>query len=75
MSGQDEISEMAKFVIDYEMTEFEHVADVSNGLWKAFDITAQPSFVFINDDGNIRRNVGSLTPEEISAELDLLLAS
>lgn len=66
---------MEKFVTDYDMGAFEHIADVTNGLWKAFDVTAQPSFVFINDDGAISRHVGGLTREQIAEQLDILVAN
>lgn len=75
VSGQDDLSEMEKFVNDYEMAGFEHIADVSNGLWQAFDVSAQPSFIFINDDGAITRHIGGLSREQIAEQLDILVAN
>ena len=63
---------MRVFVDTYGLRGFEHIADPGSGIWRAFQITAQPSFVFIDDDGEIRRHIGSLSLEELSAELDLL---
>lgn len=66
---------MAGFVEDHGLGGFEHVADPGASIWRAFEITAQPSFVFINDDGSITRRVGGLSEEQLSEQIDLLLAS
>lgn len=72
MSGQDDRAEMERFVAEKGVTEFEHIADVTNVIWRAFTITAQPSYVFIDDNGEVRRHVGGLTAERIEEELKRL---
>jgi len=63
---------MRVFADSYGLRDFEHIADPGSTLWRAFQITAQPSFIFIDDDGEVRRHIGSLSLEELTAELDLL---
>jgi len=75
ISGQDDAATMAEFTTEYGLDSFEHVADITGQVWVIFGVTAQPSFIFINDDGEIRRHVGGMTREEIKEELDLLVAS
>ena len=41
---------MRAFVDDYGLGGFEHIADQGGSIWQAFEITARPSFVFIDDD-------------------------
>ena len=61
---------MAEFVTEYGLDEFEHIADPGGQVWNAFGVTAQPSYVFINDDGEIARQVGALPDEDFLAVLD-----
>ena len=73
VSGQDTVDEMAVFVDEYGLDGFEHVADLNGQLWAVFGVTAQPSYVFINDNGEVRRHVGGMQPEELIEELDHMM--
>jgi len=75
ISGQDNTDEMARFVDEYGVGGFDHVADLNGEIWSVFGVSAQPSYVFINDNGEIRRHIGGLQAEDLAAELDLLIAS
>lgn len=66
---------MNAFVDDYGLNEFDHIADQRSEIWRAFEVSAQPSFVFINDTGGIRRHIGGLAIDELAAEIDLILES
>lgn len=66
---------MAGFVEEFGLDGFEHVADLHGQIWAAFGVTAQPSYVFINDDGDVRRHIGGMEPDELAAELDRLIAN
>lgn len=57
------------------MNAFPHIADESGDVWRAFDVRSQPSFVFIDDDGTIAGEAGSLSEEGIAERLDALIAS
>lgn len=72
MAGQDDEEAMAKFVAEFGLDGFEHIADPSGQVWSTFGITAQPSYVFINDDGEIARQVGALPDDEFLAVLERL---
>ena len=73
VSGQDNPEEMQRFVADHGVDGFDHIADLRSEIWLAFEITAQPSFVFINDDGTIARHIGSLEHDAFAAALEGLL--
>ncbi len=64
---------MAAFVQDFGLDGFDHIADIRGELWAAFGVAAQPSYVFINDDGTVRRHVGGMTPDELAEQLQLLI--
>ena len=75
VSGQDSAEEMATFVTDHGVGGFDHVADLNGELWAVFGVAAQPSYVFINDDGEIRRHIGGMEPERLTEELQRLIDS
>ncbi len=66
---------MAVFVDDYGVAGFEHVADLHGEIWSVFGVTAQPSYVFIDDNGEVRRHIGGMQPEDLAAELDFMLSN
>lgn len=75
MSGQDNREEMAGFVDEFGLDGFDHVADLQGQLWAAFGITAQPSYVFINDDGAVTRSAGGMRADEFTEQVQLLIDS
>jgi hypothetical protein len=56
------------------VTGFEHAVDEDGSLWSSYEITTQPSFVFINDDGQASTHVGALGVAGLQERLDALLA-
>lgn len=66
---------MAAFVEDFDMDGFEHVADITGQIWAAYGVAAQPSYVFINDNGETRRHIGGLETDEFEAELIRLIGT
>lgn len=63
---------MAEFVDELDVRQFEHVADRGGSIWHAFGITAQPSYVFIDSSGDIRRQVGALSGDGLEDQLEIL---
>ena len=57
-----------------KVTGFEHAVDEDGSLWSSYEITTQPSFVFINDDGQASTHVGALGVAGLQERLDALLA-
>ena len=63
VAGQDDSEAMQQFVDDYGLGGFEHIPDTNGDIWVGFGINAQPSYVFLNDDGVAQRHIGGLGPE------------
>ena len=74
VAGQDIEDEMAGFVREHGVEDIDHIADVGGQLWSAFGVTAQPTFIFINDNGDINQRVG-LTADALATEVAALTAS
>lgn len=73
ISGQDDIEEMNSFVTENGVDGFDHVADLNGELWRVFGVSAQPSYVFINDDGTIQRHIGGMASSDLVAQLEELI--
>lgn len=75
VAGRDDLDAIQDFIVDRGVNEFPHIADESGEVWSGFDVRSQPAFVFINDDGTIAGEAGSLSEAEIVEWLDALVAS
>lgn len=75
VAGQGLSHEMAQFMYDFEVDGFDHIADKRGQVWAAFGVTAQPSYIFINDDGTIVRSIGGMSAEDLGEEIDKLVRS
>ena len=64
---------MVDFIADYDADGFEHISDPEGIVWAAFEITAQPSYVFLSTDGSISRQIGSLDATAFDAVLQHLV--
>jgi thiol-disulfide isomerase/thioredoxin len=54
------LADMQAFVAETGTDSFTHVADVSGEVWQRFGIVAQPTFVFVDDDGRTQAVVGGI---------------
>jgi peroxiredoxin len=75
VAGRDDLETIRGFIEARGVSAFPHIADESGEVWSAFDVRSQPSFVFIDDDGTIAGEAGSLSEEGIAERLDALIAS
>lgn len=75
MAGRAELGDIQGFISDREVSGFPHISDQSGDVWASFDISSQPAFVFINDDGTIAATTGPLGDTGIDEQLDALIAS
>lgn len=75
VAGRDDADAMTRFVADYGVDAFEHIADFDLELWRYFGITSQPAFVFINDDGSATGRLGALGVERLTERVESLIAS
>jgi thiol-disulfide isomerase/thioredoxin len=53
VAAQDELPAMKKFVADYGLGGFVHLADVDASVWTRFGVTYQPAYAFIKPDGTV----------------------
>ncbi|MGL4174107.1 MAG: TlpA family protein disulfide reductase [Actinomycetota bacterium] len=58
--GMGEKPAMEDFVKTTSTNGFSHLVDEDGALWRRFEVTSQPSFVFISADGKIEKVVGAL---------------
>ena len=75
MSGQAELDEIETFITDYDLADFEHIVDERSTVWSLFGVSAQPSFVFINDNGEIARQIGALPDGTLDDVLEQLAST
>ena len=75
VAGRDELSAINTFIEDRGVGGFPHIVDESGDVWSSFDVRSQPAFVFINDDGTIAGDAGSLGPTAIASRVEDLIAS
>lgn len=76
IAGRDDVDTMQEFVQRHELGGlFPHLADPPGDLWARFEVPYQPAWVFIDDSGEVTRNIGALTEEELAARLQELAAS
>jgi len=75
VAGHDDAGAMTRFVADYSVGAFPHIADLDLVLWKAFGVTSQPAFVFINDDGTADGLIGGLGVDGLTSRVEQLIES
>lgn len=73
MGGQGEVEELQAFVEDFGVGEFEQLADTTARIWRFFNVPAQPTYVFINDNGELQINTGALDADELTTRLQHLI--
>jgi thiol-disulfide isomerase/thioredoxin len=75
VAGRGEVSEMEDFVSDTDTGALTHIVDDSGAIWSGYGVAAQPSFAFIDDEGNVEVHVGALGEDGITDRLDALIAA
>ncbi len=75
VAGRDEMPAIVAFVEDLGVGEFPHAVDSGGDLWRAYGVTNQPSFVFLNDDGTSVGFQGAMGVTGMSEQIEVLLAS
>lgn len=53
VAAQDQVPAMKKFVTDYQVGGFQHLADLDAAIWTRFGVTQQPAYAFISPDGKV----------------------
>ena len=71
MAGVSDMGNMQDFVDRHQLEHITHVADLDGSLWLDFDVTYQPWWIFINDDGTVTDNwQGRLDEDELRQRLE-----
>lgn len=74
VAGVSDEASMQDFVDRHELEHITHLADLDGHFWFNLDVTYQPWWMFINDDGQVFLNwQGRLSEEEIRAVMDQLV--
>ena len=60
VASSGSLEEMQAFVDETGAASITHVADVPGDVWRAFEVVAQPTFVFVDDDGRTQTFSGGL---------------
>ncbi len=74
VAGRDELEPIQDFISNLDVGGFSHVADEELVVWKEYGIRSQPAFAFINDDGTVEVQGGSMGVDGLSERIDALLA-
>jgi thiol-disulfide isomerase/thioredoxin len=53
VAAQDALPAMKKFIADYKVGGFTHLADLDAAIWTRFGVTQQPAYAFISPDGKV----------------------
>lgn len=76
VAGVSDESGMQDFVDRHDLEHITHLADFDGRFWFNLDVTYQPWWMFINDNGEVVLNwQGRLSEEEIRAVMDQLVST
>ena len=75
VAGRDDLEAIQDFIDTLDVDAFPHAVDESGVIWASFNITTQPSFVFLNDDGTGETHVGALGVDGLIPRLEILTTS
>ncbi|MEV4314746.1 redoxin family protein [Actinocrispum sp. NPDC049592] len=75
VAAQDDLPAMKKFVADYKVGGFTHLADLDAAIWTRFGITQQPAYAFIGPDGKVDVVKQQLSESALADRLDALIAA
>lgn len=75
VAGRDDLDAIRSFIDDLDVDAFPHAVDETGEIWAAYQITTQPSFAFLNDDGTGEVYVGALGTDGLTARLEDLTSS
>jgi thiol-disulfide isomerase/thioredoxin len=74
VAALDQLPAMQRFVDEYPVKGFSHLADTDGAVWAKFGVTQQPAYAFVTADGDIDVVGGSL-PEAALTERVTTLAN
>lgn len=75
VAGRDGLDPINRFIDKYDVGAFDHIFDETGEIWDNFDIVTQPSFVFIDANGESSSHLGALGVDRLSERLDSLTSN
>ncbi|MDQ3931340.1 MAG: redoxin domain-containing protein [Actinomycetota bacterium] len=76
VAGRDEVEPMRVFLALHGLEGlFPQLADVRGDLWARFGVTAQPTWIFVDDNGAMQRVYGEIGEARLHAMADRLRAT
>ena len=60
VAGRGEVGDMEAFVADTGTGVFRHVIDADGSIWSSYEVSAQPSFAFLDDSGEVEVVIGAM---------------
>lgn len=66
---------MQAFVERHGLEHVPQAVDEDGSLWAQYGVGYQPAWIFINQDGDVRRHAGALSGDDLQAELQALVDS
>lgn len=65
VAAQDQLPAMRKFVQEYGLESFPHIADTDLAVWKRFGVVEQPAHAFITPDGTVEMVLRQLPTNDL----------
>lgn len=73
VAGRDSTEAALGFIEATGVGELTHLIDLDLEIWRAFGITDQPAWAFIDDDGTVEVYIGPLGADGITDAVDALI--
>ena len=65
---------MAAFIEEFDLGSIPHVADVDGSFWERFGVISQPSWAFVDRNGEVSVHFGALTADEVASTVEEMAA-
>ena len=75
VAGRDEMFAVTNFVEERGVSAFQHVFDDRLDVWRAFGVTSQPAWVFIDAEGNAETLIAGLGEDGLRERVEALIAA
>ena len=72
VAALDQLPAIQKFIDEYPVKGFSHLADTDGAVWAKFGVTHQPAYAFVSADGTIDVVRGSLPEPELTERVTSL---
>jgi hypothetical protein len=75
VAGRDDLDPIVDFIEEYGVDDFSHIIDETGEIWQNFRIVSQPSFIFLDANGESETHLGALGVDGLTERLDRLTAN